>query len=239
MAPVSRVIRKGPVAVPTGSTAPVLGEGLRGEHGEGGAGQPQGQDRVGLAGGDPHAVGALGLRGEGDAGEGRRSRPGLGRVGEGGGDGGGGDVRAVLEHGLAQGEQPGAVVRAAPGGGERGGGGAVAVEGGQSLGDAEPAEERGVGAVGGEVPGGREGEGDPQPGAVTGAFAGRALAARGGGEAARQERGEQERGEQPGRTGAAGRVRTAGEAHGVTGLWDDGDGGRRSGRGERRGGRRR
>ncbi len=184
----------GGVAGGVGAVRPAVR--LRGEDRQARAGQPHGQHGVGGCGGDAQAAVAVGPRAERDAGErgGRGLRP--RGVGEGGGHDGRGDVRAVLEGGLAQGEAPGAVVLTTPGGRERGGRGAVGVQGGQALGDAETTEQRGVGAVRREVLGGREGEGDTQPGARP-AVVRRRLPS-GGGEAAGQAQDEREGGEDPG-----------------------------------------
>ncbi len=169
---------------------------FRGEDREARAGQTHGQDGIGRGRGDTYAAVTVGLRIEGDTGEGGGRGLRLRGAGESRGHGGRGDVRTVLEGGLAQGEPPGAVVLAAPGLGECGGRGTVGVQGGQALGDAEAAEERGVRSVRREVLGRREGEGDAQPGARLPTVR-RRLPSRGG-EAAGQAGDEDEGGEEPG-----------------------------------------
>ncbi len=188
---------EGPGGVADGIDTVLVGVGLAGQDGEARAGQPQRQHRVGLGGGDPDHPLPLRLRAEGDTGEGGGRGLRVGGAGEGVGDRGRGDVAAVLEGGVAEGELPGLVPVPAPGLGECGGGGAVGVEGGEALGDTETAEEGGVGAVRGEVLGGREGEGDAEPGPVPAATVPGVVTASGG-EAACYQRGEHEGGEQPG-----------------------------------------
>ncbi|CAM5483532.1 hypothetical protein SAURM35S_00075 [Streptomyces aurantiogriseus] len=145
-----------------GTDGAVLGVRLRGEDAEGGAGEPQRENRVRGLGGDRDGVGVVGLGGQRHVTEDAGPGLGLGGVVEGIDDRVGRDLGAVLERGLAQLEDPGRGVLLGPGPRQGGCGGAVLVQRGEALGHGELAEHGGVVAVRRQSLHRRHGEGDPQ-----------------------------------------------------------------------------